>query len=82
MRLYMERELKTRPGHFKGEWLGEGTHEDIVSEAWALLNDPRDTICRVKVYNDRGQYWEPLTFARGWSADGTKRECDGTSKWR
>lgn len=73
MRLYVERELKTKPGHFRGEWLSGGC-EDVVAEAQALLSDPRDSIARIKVWNERGQYWMPLTFARGWSVDGTRKE--------
>lgn len=73
MRLYIERPIKSKPGFFRGEWLpGTVSRDDAPAEALALLNDPRDTIVRVKVWNDRWGQFEPLTFAQSWDPSGTK----------
>jgi hypothetical protein len=73
-RFYIERPSKGK-SPYRSEWLaGNVDRDDMVSEAWALVNDPRDTITCVKVWNERWGMFEPLTFAKGWSADGTQKE--------
>ena len=76
MRIYVERPNKNpkKVNFFKGEWLkSETTRDDMAAEAMALLSDSRDTICRVKIWDDRHGQFEPATFAAGWSDDGTHK---------
>ena len=58
----------TRPGKKIGfhrtEWLtGMTESDDVGSEAWALLSDPRDTISSVGVWSEREQQF--VTSIRG-----------------
>lgn len=45
-----------RPGFHTSEWLqGSIERDDVLSEAEALLSDPRDTITTVSVWSEREQ---------------------------
>ena len=48
----VSRPMKTKAGFWRSEWLpGQTDGEDVVSEALALLTDPRDTIKSVCVHS-------------------------------
>lgn len=54
--LCVSRPVRTKPGFLKGEWLpGQVPREEVVSEAIALLTDPRDSIVDVGVFSVREQ---------------------------
>ncbi len=62
MRLYVERAGK-KARTFCGEWLkGETSRAEMEVEARALLADPKDSIVRVKVWDDRWMQFEPVTY--------------------
>ena len=74
MRLFVIRPHPTKPGRWANEWLkGDTTMADAPSEAKALIEDPKDTIVCVKVFNDARSYFMPLTFAKDWTLDGSRR---------
>jgi hypothetical protein len=53
-----------KKGFHRSEWLkGSVDHEDVGSEAIALLDDPRDTIAHVAVWSEREQAF--VTVIRG-----------------
>lgn len=74
MRFYVTRPHATKPGRFTDEWLkGDTTMADAPTEARALLEDPKDTIVCVKVFNDARGFFMPATFAKGWTLDGSRK---------
>lgn len=80
LRLVVFRPIQSGPkqGQDKSEWLkGESSRDDIIEEAWALVNDPNDTIGSVKIYHAGWGQYLPLTFAKGWAHDGTHKLKEG-----
>lgn len=80
MRLVVFRPIESgkQKGQQASEWLkGDTAKEDIESEAWALVEDPKDTIDTVKVFHLGWGQFLPLTFAKGWSYDGTHKLKEG-----
>lgn len=80
MRLIVFRQFQSglKKGQWKSEWLpGSTEKEDVPSEAWALIQDKRDSILSVKAWDERLQQFAPFTFERGWSYDGTHKLADG-----
>ena len=48
------RAMTTKPGFYQSEWLkGSVEAEDLMAEAAALFDDPRDTIKSIAVWSDR-----------------------------
>lgn len=87
IRLVVFRPIKSGPkeGQLKSEWLkGDTTRDDAREEAWALLEDPKDSIVCVKLYHEAWGQFLPFTFEKGWSYDGTHKlkegEVDNVSK--
>ena len=79
-RLIVFRPIKTGPkaGQLRSEWLkGDTSRDEVAAEAWALLEDPKDTISCVKVFHMGWGQFMPMTFEQGWSHDGSHKLKDG-----
>jgi len=63
-RLLAVRPLKTKPGHYRSEWLrGSVDADDVPDEAGSMLDDPRDTITSIHVWSEREQCFV-MSFTR------------------
>ncbi len=52
-----------RKGRTPSEWLRGSVHvSEVAEEAQALLDDPRDTITRVLVWNDRAAQFDATVY--------------------
>ena len=63
--LCIARPHKKKAGFYTSEWLsGASEGETVQAEAYALLTDPRDTVCTVSVWSEREQSFS-MNYRKG-----------------